>query len=306
MVKVYCIIVSFNAIPWIERCLSSVNGQAEVIMVDNNSKDETVSFVKSNFPNVLIFPQSNNLGFGKANNLGIFEALKLGASHVFLMNQDVYIKDDTITKLVEFNIKYPEYGILSPIHFNGKGTGLDFQFNKYLTTSHSYSNRFLEKEGKPEVMDVLFVNAAAWLVSKDCLSVIGGFDPLFFHYGEDENYCQRARFHNVKIGIANFASIKHDREERGANLKVEFSEKYFTAYKKFIGLKYANINVPFSKKRYKEEYAKAIKNITKSLLKLNLTHAKGYYKKLSLAKKTEIEIMASRSTNVKNGYHYMP
>lgn len=305
MTKVYCIIVSYNAMPWIERCLSSINGQAEVIMVDNNSKDGTISLVKSNFPNVLIFPQQNNLGFGKANNLGISEALKLGASHVFLMNQDVYIEGNTITKLLEFNIRNTEYGILSPLHYNGKGTDLDFQFSKYLTTSHSYSNHFLEKESKPEVLDVLFVNAAAWLISKDCLSIIGGFDPLFFHYGEDENYCQRARFHSVKIGIANFAFIRHDREERESNLKVEFSEKYFTAYKKFIGLKYADINLSFSKEAYKEESAKAIKNITKSLFKFNLSHAKGYYKKLSLAKKTEIEIMASRSINVKKGYHYI-
>ena len=302
MNKVYCIIVSYKAMSWIERCLSSINGQAEVIMVDNNSKDETISFVKSNFPNVLIFPQNNNLGFGKANNLGISEAIKLDASHVFLMNQDVYI---AITKLVEFNTKNTEYGILSPLHYNGKGTGLDFQFNKYLTTSHSYSSRFLEKESKLKVLDVLFVNAAAWLISKDSLSIIGGFDPLFFHYGEDENYCQRARFHGIKIGIANFAFIKHDREERSPNTKVEFSEKYFTAYKKFIGLKYANINIPFSKTTYKEEYTKAIKNIAKSLLKLNLIHVRGYYKKLSLAKKIEIEILTSRSTNVKKGYHYI-
>lgn len=306
MSKTYCIIVSYNAMPWIERCLHSIKGQAEVILVDNNSKDETVLFVKSKFPNVLIFPQDTNLGFGKANNLGISEALKSGASHVFLLNQDVYIEGNAITKLVEFSIKNKEYGILSPIHYNGEGTGLDFQFKKYLTTSHSYSNSFLEKESKPEVLDVLFVNAAAWLLSKDCLSIIGGFDPLFFHYGEDENYCQRARFHNVKIGIANFAFIKHDREKREINEKVAFSEKYFTAYKKFIALKYANINLPFSKKAYKEEFAKSKKNILKSLLKFNLPHAKGNCKKLSLAKKTEIEIMASRSTNIKKGYHYIP
>ena len=142
MTKVYCIIVSFNAMPWIEGCLSSINGQAEVIMVDNNSKDETISFVKSNFPDVLVFPQKNNLGFGRANNFGISEAIKRNASHVFLMNQDVYIEDNAITKLVEFNIKNTEYGILSPIHYNGKGTDLDFQFKKYLTTSHSFSNQF--------------------------------------------------------------------------------------------------------------------------------------------------------------------
>ena len=151
----------------------------------------------------------------------------------------------------------------------------------------------------------MFVNAAAWLISKDCLSVIGGFDPLFFHYGEDENYCQRARFHNIKIGIANFALIKHDREKRNTKLEVDFSKKYFTAYKKLIALKYADINLPFSKEAFKKEITKSRKDILKSLLKFNLTHAKGYYKKLSLAKNTEIEIMASRSTNIKKGYHYI-
>lgn len=306
MAKIYCIIVSYNAMPWIERCLLSIKDQAEVILVDNNSEDDTILFVKSNYPNVLIFPQDTNLGFGKANNLGVSEALKLGATHVFLLNQDVYIEDNTITKLVEFNIQNKEYGILSPIHKNGEGTDLDFQFNKYLTTSHSYSKSFLEKGSKPEVLDVLFVNAAAWLVSKECIKVIGGFDPLFFHYGEDENYCQRARYHNIKIGIANFAFIKHDREKRETKAKVEFSEKYFTAYKKFIALKYANINLPFSNHAYKEEFYKSKKNILKSLLKFDFTQIIGNYKKISLAKETKIEIMTSRSINKKKGCHYIP
>ena len=291
--------------PWIEGCLSSINGQAEVIMVDNNSKDETISFVKSNFPDVLVFPQKNNLGFGRANNFGISEAIKRNASHVFLMNQDVYIEDNAITKLVEFNIKNTEYGILSPIHYNGKGTDLDFQFKKYLTTSHSFSNQFLEKKSKQEVVDVLYVNAAAWLISKKSLSIIGGFDPLFFHYGEDENYCQRARFHSIKIGVTNFAFIKHDRENRASILNAKFSEKYFTAYKKFIGLKYGDINKPFTKNTFNQEYIKALKNLAKSVLKLNLQYVKGYFKQLKLIKKSKVNIIKSRSINIKKGYHYI-
>ncbi|MEP3836602.1 MAG: glycosyltransferase family 2 protein [Algibacter sp.] len=305
MIKVFCIIVSYNAMPWIERCLLAIGNQAEVIMVDNNSKDETIAFVNSNFPNVLIFPQSTNLGFGKANNLGVSEGLKRGATHVFLINQDVYIQPNTVSELVAFNLDNPTYGLLSPIHYNGKSTELDFQFSKYITNSPLFTNQFFNKEANPKVLDVFFINAAAWLVSKACLSKVGGFDPMFFHYGEDENYCQRARFHNIKIGVINSTFISHDREERESKPKIKFTDRYYTAYKKFIGLKYANINMPFKQKEYRTEFFKALKNIVKSLVKLNFKEVKGYYKKLSLAKQTKKEILNSRFINKSKGFHYI-
>ena len=59
--------------------------------------------------------------------------------------------------------------------------------------------------------EVPFVNAAAWLVSKACFEKVGLFEPLFNHYGEDRNFCNRLRFHGFRIGIATSSKIVHDR-----------------------------------------------------------------------------------------------
>ena len=70
-----------------------------------------------------------------------------------------------------------------------------------------------------------YVNCAAWLVSKECIRKVGGFDPLFFHYGEDENYCQRVHYHGYKIGVSTIAKIRHDRDERNGEMRAEFKSQ---------------------------------------------------------------------------------
>ncbi|MDO5970564.1 glycosyltransferase family 2 protein [Flavivirga aquimarina] len=305
MENVYSIIVTYNAMPWIERCLNSIGKQSNVILIDNNSTDDTVNFVNTNFPNINLYPQKKNLGFGKANNIGITEALKLGATHVFLVNQDVYLDDNTIYKLVSFSKGNPQYGIISPIHYNGKGTALDTQFAKYLTRTNVNLKHFLEEETEESVQDVPFVNAAAWLITKACIVDVGGFDPLFFHYGEDENYCQRVLFHSFKIGVLNTAFIRHDREDRPEIKKDLFTQKYYTAFKKVLSVKYADINSEFSRKAYKKEYKKTIRDIIKSLIRFNLAGVRGFGKQLRLVKKTENKILKSRALNSTKGAHYI-
>ena len=109
--KIYSIIVTYNGMIWIEKCLKSVVDQSEVIVVDNNSSDNTLNHIKQYFPSVKILPQSENLGFGKANNIGISYALNNGAEAVFLLNQDAHVEKECIDKLVKAHIENPEFGI---------------------------------------------------------------------------------------------------------------------------------------------------------------------------------------------------
>jgi GT2 family glycosyltransferase len=89
-------------------------------VVDNNSADDTVNFIKANYPEVTLLEQNKNLGFGKANNIGISLAMKNEADYVFLLNQDAWVQPDTIEKLVSAHQREPQFGILSPMHLNGK------------------------------------------------------------------------------------------------------------------------------------------------------------------------------------------
>ena len=205
--KIFVIIVTYNGSKWIEKCISSVLKSSylvEIIMIDNNSNDDTVSIIKQ-FPQVHLIESQQNLGFGKANNLGIDLALQKNADCIFLLNQDTWIFEDTISNLVIVAENNTSFGILSPMHLSGDGVNLDESFKVYY-------NRKLEISENQNISIVSFVNAAAWLIPKSCLEKVGKFEPLFSHYGEDRNYCDRVLYHNFKIGIVENAKICHDRK----------------------------------------------------------------------------------------------
>lgn len=215
--KVFAIIVLFNGKEWIDRCVGNLFKSTislDVIVIDNGSFDGSVSYIKSNYPKVDLILSQENLGFGKANNIGIKRALEKDADFVFLLNQDAWVESNTIELLLKNHDS--NFGVTSPMHLNGSGSALDFNFSKYLSIDGCLgflSDLFLKKL-KSELYEVNFVNAAAWLISRKCLDTVGGFNPAFFLYGEDDNYIHRLKYHGFKIGVLPKALIYHDREQR--------------------------------------------------------------------------------------------
>ena len=302
--KTSIIIVTYNGMTWLKKCLDSCKDNT-VIVVDNNSTDNTVKFIEGNYPNIKLFKQVNNLGFGQGNNLGISYALSQGAEHVFLLNQDAYIIDDCLEQLVSTQIKKPEYGVLSPIHITASRDKLDKNFAEYVTydNNNSFYSDFVLSQNLKSVYSVPFVNAAAWLLSKKMLLEIGGFDPLFFHYGEDNNFCQRVLFHNYNIGVVSNALIIHDRENR--KVKTNLNPKEALRKKELIlKAKWANINTNEHNniKKYKKKLR--IKTV-KSIFKLKFSQAIIYNNELKLIRKIEPEILFSKTVNFEKGTHYL-
>ncbi|MFC0776728.1 glycosyltransferase family 2 protein [Flavobacterium sp. HJSW_4] len=215
--KIFVIVVTFNGMQWIEDCLNSILNSAvssNVIVIDNCSTDGTVEFIELKFKNVLLVQQNKNLGFGAANNIGLNIALEKGGEYFVLLNQDAYLKEDTIGLLIEQMQANPEYGILSPVHLNGKGNTMDLLFQTYVNVNNCkdfYSDLFLRNDLK-NIYDVNFVNAAIWLLSKETLHNVGGFNPYFFHYAEDNDYTNRCQFKKLKVGIVPKSVALHDRD----------------------------------------------------------------------------------------------
>ncbi len=220
MKTVYSIVVTYNGIEWIDKCLNSLINSlypTQIIVIDNGSSDTTISFIKTNFKQVQLIETGKNLGFGQANNLGIAEAIKNNADYFFLLNQDAWVETDTLTSLINVHTGNPDYGIISPVHLNGAGTALDAYFLEYLVKSdiRGYlTNSLFKNIDDLPVIETSFVNAAGWLLSKKCIKVVGGFDPIFFHYGEDRNYTQRTLYHGLKIAVDPNSRLFHDREQR--------------------------------------------------------------------------------------------
>lgn len=234
--SVYCVIVTYNGMEWIERCLGSLVASSfknQIIVVDNGSKDGTTAFIRQHYPTVRLIDTGKNLGFGQGNNLGLKIALEEKADHVLLLNQDAWVERDTILQLIQAQTESPQFGVLSPIHLNGSGSDFDDHFYLYLTRSGIRGHLFsllLGGQSEETIIDTPFVNAAAWMVSGDCLQKTGGFDPIFFHYGEDDNFAHRVIYKGYRIGILTSARIYHDRirveEKAGYTLKMRIKRDW--------------------------------------------------------------------------------
>lgn len=204
MKKVATIIVTYNGEKWIEKCLNSIQNSGyftQIFVVDNASTDDTLEIVKK-FDTELI-QSKENTGFGFANNIALKKALESDFDYFFLINQDLYVKKETLRQLIDFSEKHPASGIIAPIQYDGNGEKIDHNFNQYIQLS----------EDKGDYYETTFANAAAWLITKDCLQKVGFFSPHFPHYGEDRNFCERALFHNFKISIPKNTRVLHDREQ---------------------------------------------------------------------------------------------
>lgn len=269
---VFAIVISYNGIKWIEKCLESLNNSSikiQTIVVDNNSTDDTVAFIRNNFSGVPVFLNETNLGFGKANNQGIEYALKQKADYIFLLNQDAWVEQNTIEQLINYQKKKKEFGILSPLQLDGGGKQIDTVFQKYLKTNTDREKIASSICDGINIEEVRFVNAASWLISISCLQKVGLFDPLFQHYGEDTDYCNRVKFHGLKVGILLNSIVFHDRVYDAANVHRKLDHRIFSS-----GLAYLkDINQSLGH-NFVKWFLKRVRKIMIYLIRLNFIACK--------------------------------
>ncbi len=297
--------------PWLERCLNSIDhDRYKTVVVDNASKDLTITVIKSQYPHVILFEERDNLGFGQGNNKGISYALNNGAEHVFLLNQDAYLVDDCLESLISLQQKKQEYGILSPIHVNKEVDRIDAKFLSFIHRDKQacqfLSDAVLDSEIK-EVYDAPFLNAAGWLLSRECLMKVGGFDPIFFHYGEDRNYCQRVLYHGFAIGFVPDTFMIHDREDRPDPKVKKFSQIYYDRKERLMKVQYADLNLALDKtlSKLQDDQKKLDKKILKSKLKFQTETVKNLQRTKSLYRDVQIQIKDSVNKNLDQGPHYL-
>ena len=300
--KILTIIVSYNFERWIDRCLGSLRASlhpTDVLVIDNCSKDQTVERIRRDWPKVRLIANDANLGFGKANNLGMTIALEEGYDAVFLLNQDAWIDEHTLGTLAAHAVQTAgttgentgeafgentgetssgtRWGILSPVHCDGSGEHLDFGFAHYtqLQSKEELQQKNVAGQKAPiagispvaSLIEAPFVNAAFWFIPRTVLNQVGGFSPLFYHYGEDKDYVNRLTYYGYKIGYDPTIFGCHDRAFRKTT---EFD--FFRAEKVYLLSEYANPNYSFLK-GFAYGVLAGIKKALQALLKGNLHYA---------------------------------
>ena len=299
--NIFAIVVTYNGMQWYDRCFGSLcNSETpiEIVVVDNASSDDTIAFVKEHFPRVHLIESNENLGFGRANNLGIRYAYDNGADFVFLLNQDAWIEPNTIGGLMVIAQSHPEFGILSPIHLNVDKNKIERLLLRRLDDCKTTSSKLFDDMYFGRVKDLYgtkYVNAAAWFMPRHAIETVGGFDPVFFHYGEDDNYIQRVLFHGMKVGVCPRLHVVHDNDRPRPLYENREHEVLML-------IDYTNVNKHHNvKKDVRQHWFKAVKGFMRG----RIIAAKNHYADYLWLKKNRKAIEGSVNTNRQVGMNWL-
>jgi N-acetylglucosaminyl-diphospho-decaprenol L-rhamnosyltransferase len=207
MAEVSAIVVTYNAAPWIERSLESLRGtDAEVIVVDNGSTDDTLDLVRQRFPEARIVEQENR-GFGAGNNAGMRAA---SGRYFLLLNPDAWLTEGALEGMVAFADEHPEAAVFGPRLLNPDGS-LQRSVRGYPTPWRLATEYFFLRKLAPRtralnalfgagfdhksVREADYLFGACLLVRREAVDSIGGFDEEFFLMSEEVDWCYR--FHQA-------------------------------------------------------------------------------------------------------------
>ena len=203
------VILNYNVRYFLELCLKSVqaairNLDAEIIVVDNHSTDDSCEMVKTLFPNVILIENKGNYGFSKGNNIGVAKAK---GTYVCILNPDTVVAEDTFEILLDCAKSTSNMGILGCKLIDGKGNFLPeskrnvptpaVSLKKILGNSQSYYANDVNENNNSEVSILV---GAFMLMKRNLYNELNGFDEDYFMYGDDIDLSYRA----LKLGYKNY------------------------------------------------------------------------------------------------------
>lgn len=253
------IIVNYNVKHFLEQCLYSVQAaidgmtgetsrrQAAIIVVDNNSLDGSIEYLKPKFPSVRFIENKENLGFAKACNQGL--ALATG-KYILFLNPDTILPEDCFQKCISFFEAHKDAGALGIKMLDGSGRFLKeskrsfpspmtslyklIGLSKLFPRSKLFSKYHLGHLGESESNEVDVLAGAFMMVKKEVLDKIGSFDETFFMYGEDVDLSYRIQ----KAGFKNYyfagSSIIHFKGESTRKGTMNYVRMFYNAMSIFV------------------------------------------------------------------------
>jgi GT2 family glycosyltransferase len=197
------VVVTYNALPWLERCLESVRG-VETVVVDHGSTDGTVALVRERFPEVALVEEENR-GLAYGWNTGLE---RTSGRYVLLLNADAWLDPGSLDTLVEFADSQPRAAVVGPRLRNPDGTlqrsvrgfptlwrlATEYLFLRKLAPRSQLLNAFYAGGFDHEsVRETEFLMGALLLVRREAVAEVGPADDSFFLFSEETDWCYRFR-----------------------------------------------------------------------------------------------------------------
>ncbi|MFN8576633.1 MAG: glycosyltransferase family 2 protein [Candidatus Sericytochromatia bacterium] len=264
-------IVTFNSSDIIYNCLKSIVEKTKdlnykIVIIDNNSNDNTTEIIKNSYPEIYIIENENNIGFGKANNK-IFELFN--SKYYFLLNPDTELLNNSIKILYDFMETHKDFACCGSNLYD-ENLRLQYSYGNFPTIKKAlfefglhkiFKSYYQEKLSdcvtyKRDVFsEVPYVTGAALMIRSNIIHEFKGFDNDFFLYYEETELQYRIRSKGYKIGLVPDSKIKHIsnysiNKMNNINRLIAIENGRFLFYKKVYGSYKAN----FIKKLYLFRY----------------------------------------------------
>ena len=194
------IILNYNVRYFLELCVLSVqkaiqNIDAEIIVIDNNSPDDSCDMMKQRFPNVKLIENKENSGFPKGNNIGVAQAK---GKYICILNPDTVVAEDTFTKVLAFAERQKNLGIIGCKLIDGTGNflpeskrGLPTPFVAFTKIfglyklSNYFGKYYAQHLNQNQTGKVDILVGAFMIMKRELYQEVGGFDENCFMYSDD-------------------------------------------------------------------------------------------------------------------------
>lgn len=219
------VIVNYNVALLLDECLQSVKDQTscshEIIVVDNNSSDESVDMLREKHPDIKVIKNQTNVGFAKANNQAFREAK---GRYIFMLNPDTIVLNSAVDRLVGFMDNFHEAGACGPKvlnpdwslqrnchHFPTVSMRLveHLQLAKKYPSSKLFGKEFMTYWNYDEIRPVNWITGCALLLRSSILKDLGMLDEQYFMYSEETDICYRMNKAGYRVMFYPEAEIIH-------------------------------------------------------------------------------------------------
>mgnify|MGYP000296263493 CR=1 FL=1 len=221
--------------------------EAELIVVDNNSTDQSIEYLVPKFPAVHFIANKENSGFAKGCNMGLKQAK---GQYILFLNPDTIVPEDCFRQCISFFTTHPDAGAVGIKMLDGSGHFLKeskrafpspmtslfklFGLSKLFPHSKTFSKYHLGHLDENESNEVDVLAGAFMMIKKEVLEKVGSFDETFFMYGEDVDLSYRIQ----KAGYKNYyfagSSIIHFKGESTRKGSMNYVRMFYMAMSIFV------------------------------------------------------------------------
>jgi len=205
----------------------------DIVVVDNGSTDDSVATLRAQCPDVTLIVTGRNLGYGAGYNVGLEHAYAAGADYFLVLNSDTIIDPHAVEALVEVAERREKVGFVSgkvyhysrPDTFQTVGRYSDPRYViGSLVGLGEVDHGQYDQERQYDFVDDVFR-----LVSRPAYEATGGYDPTYFLYYEETDWCARVRRAGFTIWYTPHARIWHKGRTGGSDLEMAPLRHYYMA-----------------------------------------------------------------------------